>query len=845
MAILMLMLIICAGYLDFAFSQAVVETQLNVQWNALFTLQAAWNRTPDPQTNLNGWSDKITAIQSNQTDPCPFDDVNIANHRPWRGVQCLRLLSDNSTKLNPRNITRIIGLTLRDASLTGSLPATIGDLSPLVTLALTGNPNLTGPIPVELFKLSDSLSTLELSDNGLTQTIPPELTRLSILHRIDLSSNQFTGQFPNFTNMVSLQTLLLAHNHLGGNLSPYDFSRLNQLVTLDLSDNEFTGPLPDLSTNPTLHTLNLSWNQFTAHSSELSATLLNGTISKSVRVIDLSSNRLSGPFPSLVDPLHGSLEELYLDNNSFSGTLDIASIIHSYEISATQFANNLKTISVIGNNISNVIYSPSTIFTTSIRFFLQGNPYCNTGTQDDGTRCYCNQICIPLQEQSNLSTKNVIAIALATSAALIILVVLLALYLHRKSYNRQRYLLLQVQEKCEEYDVKPTIYTYRELQTATRNFDQDMKLGEGGYGAVYKGILPNKNVVAVKRLYTGKSKQGMDDFLNEMVLISGMKHRNLVKLRGCCLREKERLLVYEYVDNHDLDWVLLERKGDIVSWPKRISICLGVAHGLHYLHALATPRIIHRDIKASNILLDSSLDPKIADFGLALLFPEEQSHIMTVHVAGTKGYLAPEYASMGQLSEKVDVYSFGVLILEIIAGRKNIDNKLPPDQIFLPNWAKRLHREGRLTDLIDPEIHLNDEETSEAQRVIYTALLCLQNSEELRPTMARVVSMLQGDLGTESFNFDDIFASEYASSRSSSSSSRSTTLSYPLESFTVTTNLTTVPEDSNEVPLIKASTSHHVVDMKRITAGSKSSTSNLSSGVVSDVDLHHKAVIAR
>lgn len=343
----------------------------------------------------------------------------------------------------------------------------------------------------------------------------------------------------------------------------------------------------------------------------------------------------------------------------------------------------------------------------------------------------------------------------------LVLVVLVATLLYHRSTKQHKYNLLQMQRRFEEYDVKPTIFTYRELETATQNFHPSMKLGEGGYGAVYKGELSKSSIVGmgdlsksnlvavktVKQLHA-KFDQGMDDFLNEVALISGMKHRNLVKLKGCCLKDKQRLLVYEYVDNHDLEWNLLEGKSkEVLSWPQRLKICLGVAHGLHYLHSLAQPKIIHRDIKAANILLDNNFEPKIADFGLALLFPEETSHIMTIHVAGTMGYLAPEYAILGQLSEKADVYSFGVVCLEIVSGRRNIDNKMEPDQVVLTNWALKQHQEGRIIDILDPRLDsLSEIEFAEINQVVLTALLCLQQDEARRPLMANVVAMLQGDL---------------------------------------------------------------------------------------------------
>ncbi|CAK9866650.1 unnamed protein product, partial [Sphagnum jensenii] len=230
--------------------------------------------------------------------------------------------------------------------------------------------------------------------------------------------------------------------------------------------------------------------------------------------------------------------------------------------------------------------------------------------------------------------------------------------------------------------VQPTIFAYNELKVATRDFHPDTKLGEGAYGVVYKGTFQG-NQVAVKQLFKN-NQQNIDEFINEVITISGVKHPNLVKLKGCCITtSSKRLLVYEYVENNDLAETLFEHKGNhVLTWPMRFNIILGVACGLRYLHE-NQPRIIHRDIKASNILLDKKFCAKIADFGLAFLFPDDKTHMSMVEIAGTKGYLAPEYVTRGRLTDKVDVFSFGVVALEVISGRKNIDYTLPPDNIYL------------------------------------------------------------------------------------------------------------------------------------------------------------------
>uniref|UniRef100_A0A453SX65 non-specific serine/threonine protein kinase n=1 Tax=Aegilops tauschii subsp. strangulata TaxID=200361 RepID=A0A453SX65_AEGTS len=226
---------------------------------------------------------------------------------------------------------------------------------------------------------------------------------------------------------------------------------------------------------------------------------------------------------------------------------------------------------------------------------------------------------------------------------------------------------------------------YKELDRATARFDQSNKIGEGGYGPVYKGTLRDGTAVAVKVLSL-QSRQGAREFLSELITISDISHENLVKLYGCCVEGSHKILVYNYLENNSLAQTLLgsqQHSSIQFNWSTRVNICIGVAQGLAYLHDGVRPHVVHRDIKASNILLDQDLTPKISDFGLAKLLPSDVSHIST-RVAGTLGYLAPEYAIRGQVTRKSDVYSFGVLLIEIVSGRCNTDTKLPyEDQILL------------------------------------------------------------------------------------------------------------------------------------------------------------------
>ncbi|XP_056160017.1 probable LRR receptor-like serine/threonine-protein kinase At1g56140 isoform X4 [Syzygium oleosum] len=309
-------------------------------------------------------------------------------------------------------------------------------------------------------------------------------------------------------------------------------------------------------------------------------------------------------------------------------------------------------------------------------------------------------------------------------------------------------------------------FNYSELHNATNGFSLANKLGQGGFGIVYKGTLGDGRVVAVKKL-SATSDQGKNQFLAEIVTISAVQHRNLVKLYGCCVRGDKRLLVYEFLENSSLDRALFgqcrysafygyshlcknarhnitnDMNGTgktslLVDWGTRYGICLGIARGLAYLHEESRVRIVHRDVKASNILLDSSLNPKISDFGLAKLYNDKMTHIST-RIAGTIGYLAPEYAMRGHLTEKTDVFAFGVVALEIVGGKPNCASE---EEASLLEWAWHLYENERQVKLVDPRLSEFDEE--EVKKLIHVALLCTQMQPSLRPPMSSVVAMLLG-----------------------------------------------------------------------------------------------------
>ncbi|XP_060670412.1 probable LRR receptor-like serine/threonine-protein kinase At1g56130 isoform X1 [Ziziphus jujuba] len=296
-------------------------------------------------------------------------------------------------------------------------------------------------------------------------------------------------------------------------------------------------------------------------------------------------------------------------------------------------------------------------------------------------------------------------------------------------------------EELSGIDVKPFTFSYEELKTATDDFNSVNKLGEGGFGPVYKGKLDDGRVIAAKQLSV-TSHQGKNQFVTEIATISSVQHRNLVKLYGCCIESNKQLLVYEYLENKSLDRALFGNKSLELNWLARYDICMGIARDLAYLHEESRLRVVHRDVKASNILLDSDLNPKISDFGLARLYDDKKIHIST-RVAGTIGYVAPEYAMRGHLTEKTDVFAFGVVALEIVSGRPNCDTSLEQEKIYLLEWAWNLYEKNREDKLVDSALLTFNKE--EVKRVIRVALWCTQTSPSLRPSMSRVVAILLGD----------------------------------------------------------------------------------------------------
>ncbi|XP_076957115.1 G-type lectin S-receptor-like serine/threonine-protein kinase At4g03230, partial [Bidens hawaiensis] len=314
---------------------------------------------------------------------------------------------------------------------------------------------------------------------------------------------------------------------------------------------------------------------------------------------------------------------------------------------------------------------------------------------------------------------------------------------------------------------------YFELESiidATNDFSEENRLGEGGFGPVYKGKLPGSKEIAVKRL-SSLSGQGLQEFKNEVTLIAKLQHINLVRLLGYCVRGEEKLLLYEYMPNRSLDHFIFDRTlCTSLDWPMRFNIIMGIARGLNYLHHDSRLRIIHRDLKTSNILLDEDMNPKISDFGLAKIVKGKDMEAITNRVVGTFGYMSPEYALDGLFSIKSDVFSFGVVLLEIVSGKRNTGFYQSKKRMSLLGHAWSLWVEDRPFDLLD-QVLTESCNLSEVLKCISVGLMCVQGDPDDRPTMTNAIMMLGGDMATLPNPKEPVFIPRREQAISSSSSS--------------------------------------------------------------------------
>ncbi|PSS29199.1 BRASSINOSTEROID INSENSITIVE 1-associated receptor kinase [Actinidia chinensis var. chinensis] len=466
--------------------------------------------------------------------------------------------------------------------------------------------------------------------------------------------------------------------------------------------------------------------------------------------LDLYLNNLDGPIPNTLGNL-ARLRFLRLNNNTLSGTIPM-SLTTIQSLQVLDLSNN-KLTGEIPVNGSFSLFTP-------ISFVNNNNLETPPAAPPPPIPSS------PPSTPTGNSATGAIAGGVAAGAALLFAAPAIALALWRRRKPLDHFFDVPAEEDPEVHLGQLKRFSLRELQVATDNFSNKHILGRGGFGKVYKGRLADGGLVAVKRLKEERTQGGELQFQTEVEMISMAVHRNLLRLRGFCMTPTERLLVYPYMANGSVASCLRERTESQppLDWPIRKRIALGSARGLAYLHDHCDPKIIHRDVKAANILLDEEFEAVVGDFGLAKLMDYKDTHVTTA-VRGTIGHIAPEYLSTGKSSEKTDVFGYGVMLLELITGQRAFDlaRLANDDDVMLLDWVKGLLKEKKLETLVDADLQGNyiDEEV---EQLIQVALLCTQGTPTERPKMSEVVRMLEGDglaERWEEWQKEEIFRQEY------------------------------------------------------------------------------------
>ncbi|KAG2705165.1 hypothetical protein I3843_05G036600 [Carya illinoinensis] len=499
----------------------------------------------------------------------------------------------------------------------------------------------------------------------------------------------------------------------------------NMVTRVDLGNANLSGQLvPQLGQLANLQYLELYSNVISGIIPEELGNLTN------LVSLDLYLNNLSGGIPPTLGKL-SKLRFLRLNNNTLKGKIPLS----------LTTVTSLQVLDLSNNNLTGDIpVNGSFSLFTPISF--QNNPQLNESSIPPPS---------PIPQtppaSSQGSSTGAIAGGVAAGAALLFAAPAIALAWWRRRKPQDHFFDVPAEEDPEVHLGQLKRFSLRELQVATDNFSNKNILGRGGFGKVYKGRLADGSLVAVKRLKEERTQGGELQFQTEVEMISMAVHRNLLRLRGFCMTPTERLLVYPYMANGSVASCLRERPESQppLDWPKRKCIALGSARGLAYLHDHCDPKIIHRDVKAANILLDEEFEAVVGDFGLAKLMDYKDTHVTTA-VRGTIGHIAPEYLSTGKSSEKTDVFGYGVMLLELITGQRAFDlaRLANDDDVMLLDWVKGLLKDKKLETLVDPDLQ-GDYIDGEVEQLIQVALLCTLGSPMERPKMSEVVRMLEGD----------------------------------------------------------------------------------------------------
>nr|ATY46635.1 somatic embryogenesis receptor kinase 2-1 [Cunninghamia lanceolata] len=504
----------------------------------------------------------------------------------------------------------------------------------------------------------------------------------------------------------SVMAMLMPNESLSGALSPY-IGNLTNLQSLLLQNNEISGTIPvELGKLEKLETLDFSGNQFSG--------LIPSSLGqlKNLKYLRLNNNKLYGPFPEMLANISG-LTLLDLSYNNLSGSIPRI-LAKSYNMAGNPLlCNRVKDCPVDS-------HSPLS--------FTLDNKHTETSGQ-------------------HKSLKVAIALGVSFGCLAVFILSIGLLLWWQKRHNDLVFFAANEQRDPDVCMGNLKRFSFRELQAATDNFNPKNILGQGGFGIVYKGCLRDGTLIAVKRLKDNNAAAGEVQFQTEVEMISLAVHKNLLRLNGFCMTRTERLLVYPYMPNGSVAYQL---RGDnsqgkpALDWYIRKRIALGAARGLLYLHDQCDPKIIHRDVKAANILLDEDFEAVVGDFGLAKLLDQRDSHVTTA-VRGTVGHIAPEYLSTGQSSEKTDVFGFGILLLELITGQKALDFGHDSKQKgAMLDWVKKLHQERKLDLIVDKDLK-GFYDRVELEEMVQVALICTLFHPGHRPKMSEVVRMLEGD----------------------------------------------------------------------------------------------------
>ncbi|KAJ4835899.1 hypothetical protein Tsubulata_006159 [Turnera subulata] len=591
--------------------------------------------------------------------------------------------------------SRIVFLEARGNLLEGNIPSAFGYWSNLSMIDFSEN-RLSGSIPPEIGKLA-KLQTLRLSANRLTGSIPSELGDCKKLIKLDLSRNELSGTLPSeFTSLVKLQSLLLQENKLSGRI-PESFSSLQNLYELQLARNKLEGPIPCgiSELNHFSSVLNLSYNKL---SGKIPGCL--GHLDK-LQVLDLSSNNLSGEIPTELN----SMVSLYFVNISFN-----------------QLSGKLPT-------------SWMRIMASHPGSFLGNQALCLA--VDNARECGDVREGHKRGHIRGGVLAGVIIGVLISVTLLCSLIYIIVVRGFQSKYLDDQSLLRECRSRTEDL---PEDLQFEDIMRGTEGWSDKYVIGRGKHGTVYRTeSSKSRRHWAVKKVNLSET-----NFILEMRTLSLVRHRNVVRMAGYCIKDGYGFIVTEYMPGGTLFQVLHKQEPRLIlDWDTRYRIALGVAQGLSYLHHDCVPQIIHRDVKSDNILMDADLEPKIGDFGMAKLFLESDSSSTKSVIVGTLGYIAPENAYSTRLTEKVDVYSYGVILLELLC------RKLPVDPSFeegldIVSWTrKKLQEDDESICFFDKEISSWErDEQQKALRVLELALECTEFAADARPSMRHVVDSL-------------------------------------------------------------------------------------------------------